>query len=70
MTLTIIPVTHQKHVKGIHIAYIHETPESAAIQYEQRFGSKPTTVYQNGTRIYIPLTIEPAQFWTALRNEA
>jgi len=62
--MIIIPVTNQGQVKGLHIAYIHETPESAAIQFEQRFGVQPPTVYQNGGRIYIPLgevTVEEYQ---------
>ena len=66
--MIITPVTHEKQVKGWHVTCLDMTPAAAAMHVEQKFKRPVTTVYTLGRRCFIPVDIEPEQFWLAVDN--
>lgn len=66
--MNIITVTHESQVKHPHIYFVDESPEGAAITISNRFGVEVDTVYQQGRRVYVPITWSVEQHWDALSN--
>lgn len=66
--MNIIDVSHEAEVKRDHYTFLDHTPESAAMSAQQKFGERVETVYRCGRRVFVPITINLSQFWTAMDN--
>lgn len=66
--MKIIPVSHEAEAPSPHVTFLGDTPEGAALAFTAKFNQPADVVYQLGKRVFIPLTIEPAQFWQAMQN--
>ena len=66
--MKIIEIQHEKDAPSPHVTFLGDTPEGAALAFTAKFGQPAETVYQLGRRVFIPLTIQPDQFWRAMRN--
>lgn len=64
-----IPVKHEAEVPSPHVIFIGDSPEAAALAFEAKFLQAAPEVYVLGRRVFIPITVEPEQFWAALDNE-
>jgi hypothetical protein len=66
--MRIIQVTHEQESPSPHVTFIDASPASAAATIEQRFGQEVEAVYQKGRFVYVPIDVQPEQFWQALDN--
>jgi hypothetical protein len=66
--MDIIDVKTNEKIPQPNIRFLNETPQSAAMVMEEKFGVSVSTVYRQGAKIYIPHDIPPRIFWEALEN--
>ena len=63
-----VPVQREAEVPSPHIMFIGDSPEAAALAFEQKFQQEAPVVYELGKRVFIPITLEPERFWSAMEN--
>jgi hypothetical protein len=66
--MNIIPIKHEREVKGWHVTFIDDSPESAAMTIAQRYGVEVQTVYTCGRRVFVPVNVTDEQHMAVMDN--